>query len=166
MMNYKIKGINLGSWFLMEGYILGGRNIPESLFKDRFKNIYGQKELEKFQRFFRDNFIQEEDFRNISRIGANTIRVPFNYRLIEKGPYSYSREGLSYLDKVFLWAKKYNLKIILDLHAACGAQNCDWHADSNGKAFLWRKKENRARTISLWQKIVERFKNECQNESN
>jgi len=159
-MDYKIKGINLGSWFLIEGYILGGRNISESFFKGRFKDIYGHKELGNFQKLFRDNFIQEEDFHNISLIGANTIRVPFNYRLIEKNPYSYSKEGLAYLDKVFLWARKYNLKIILDLHAAPGAQNCDWHADSSGKALLWKKKENQKRTFSLWQKIVERFKDE------
>jgi len=156
-----IKGLNLGSWLLMEGYILGGRNIAESLFKEKFKKIYGQKELQNFECAFRNNFITENDFRNISAMGVNSIRVPFNYRLIEKKPYSYCEEGFSYLKKVLRWADRYKLGIILDLHAAAGAQNCDWHADSSGAALLWQKKEYRQRTFALWEAIVDRFKDEA-----
>jgi aryl-phospho-beta-D-glucosidase BglC (GH1 family) len=159
-LNRKIKGVNLGSWLLMEGYILGGRNIPESQFKESLKTLYGEKPLKEFERLFRDNFIKEEDFKNISLMGANAIRVPFNYRLIENSPFSYCEEGFSYLEKAFSWAEKYNLGIILDLHAAPGAQNCDWHSDSNGSALFWEEEEYRNRAISLWEKVVDRFKNE------
>ena len=153
-----IRGVNLGSWLLMEGYILGGANIAESSFKQKFKKIYGRKELEEFENLFRDNFITENDFKKISALGANAVRVPFNYRLIEKRSYSYFEEGFSYLEKAFSWAQKYNLGVILDLHAASGSQNCDWHADSSGKALLWEDKENQQRTIALWEAIVDRFK--------
>ena len=156
----KIKGVNLGSWLLMEGYILGGRNIAECSFKEQFKKIYGKNELEKFEASFRNTFIREIDFKNISRIGANSIRVPFNYRLIEKSPYSYFKEGFRYLEKVFRLAGKYKLGVILDLHAAAGSQNYDWHADSKGKALLWDRKEYRRRTFALWEVIVDRFKDE------
>lgn len=154
----KIKGVNLGGWLLMEGYILGGRNIPESEFKKEFKKIYGQEELKDFERIFRDNFIKEEDFKNISLMGANSIRVPFNFRLIEKKPFVYSQEGLSYIDRVLSWAEKYNLGVILDLHAACGSQNCDWHSDSQGPALLWEDETYQERTYSLWEEIVNRYK--------
>jgi len=153
-----IRGVNLGSWLLMEGYILGGANIAESNFKQRFIKTYGRNELEKFEYLFRDNFITENDFKKISSFGANAVRVPFNYRLIERKPYSYSEEGFSYLEKAFTWAQKYNLGVILDLHAASGSQNCDWHADSSGKALLWEDKDNQCRTIALWEAIVSRFK--------
>lgn len=156
--NRKIKGVNLGGWLLMEGYILGGRNIPESEFKKEFKKIYGQEELKDFERIFRDNFIKEEDFKNISLMGANSIRVPFNFRLIEKKPFVYSQDGLSYIDKVLSWAEKYNLGVILDLHAASGSQNCDWHSDSQGKALLWEDETYQERTYSLWEEIASRFK--------
>lgn len=154
----RIKGINLGGWLLMEGYILGGRNIPESSFKKAFKNIYGDKELKRFERLFRDNFIREDDFKNIALMGANAVRVPFHYRLIENKPFSYSQEGFHYLDKVLSWAKDYKLGVILDLHAAPGAQNCDWHSDSQGKALLWEKDNYRERTLSLWEAVADRFK--------
>ncbi len=156
----KIKGVNLGSWLLMEGYILGGPNIAESRFKSEFKKFYGTKELDRFSTAFRDAFICESDFENISKMGANSIRVPFNHRLIEEKPYSYSPKGFKYLEKVFSWANKYRLGVILDLHAAPGSQNCDWHADSSGTALLWDKKEYQQRTFVLWEKIVDRFKDE------
>ena len=155
----RIKGVNLGGWLLMEGYILGGRNIAESEFKSLFKKRYGKKELERFETLFRDTFIQEKDFKIIKEWGANCIRVPFHYRLIEKAPFKYDKKGFSYLEKVFRWAQDYDLKVILDLHAACGCQNEDWHSDSQGEALLWKKKIYQERTFRVWEEIVNRFKN-------
>ena len=156
----EIKGVNLGSWLLMEGYILGGKNIPESLFKKRFMSIYGAKELKKFEDSFRKNFIVKDDFKKIAQMGAKCIRVPFNYRLLETRPYGYSEEGFKHLDRVFSWADEFGLGVILDLHAAQGAQNCDWHADSSGQAFLWQDKKYRERVLCLWERIADRFKEE------
>jgi aryl-phospho-beta-D-glucosidase BglC (GH1 family) len=144
----------------MEGYILGGRNIAESEFKRSFLKIYGKRELGRFESLFRDNFITEEDFKNISSLGANTIRLPFNHKLIETKPFVYSKDWLAYLRKALTLAKKYNLGVILDLHAAPGAQNCDWHSDSDGTARFWQKEEFRKRTLKLWEFIVTQLKDE------
>ncbi|MDD4182616.1 MAG: cellulase family glycosylhydrolase [Candidatus Omnitrophica bacterium] len=153
----KLKGVNLGSWLMMEGYILGGRNIPESIFKQNFGKINGKAALSEFIRLFRDNFISEDDFKNISQMGANCIRLPFNYRLITK---EYPKNGLTYLKKALTWAHKYNLGVILDLHAAPGAQNCDWHSDSTGRALFWEKEKFRKETLNLWDELVSEFKDE------
>lgn len=158
MTKNRIKGVNLGCWLMMEGYILGGRNIPESEFKLRFKKVYKENGLKEFERFFRNNFIREQDFKNIASMGANAIRLPFNSRLIETKPFAYFQEGFSYLEKALAWAGKYKLGVILDLHAAPGSQNCDWHGDSNGKADLWEEAGYRERTYALWERVVDRFK--------
>ena len=154
----KLKGINLGGWLLMEGYLLGGRNISESEFKENFKKIYGFKGLARFEKLYRENFILEQDIKNIAELGANCLRLPFHYRLLEKRPFHYDNEGFKYLDTALKWAKKYKLKVILDLHAAAGSQNCDWHGDSQGRALLWEKKIFRTRTYRLWEAIATRFK--------
>lgn len=149
----QIKGINLGGWLLMEGYILGGRNISETKFKRDFLKTNGRKELKNFERAFRSNFIDEEDFKNIKSFGFNSIRLPFHYKIAEK-------DNLEYLKDAFKWASKYGIKIILDLHAAKGSQNQDWHSDSDGKANLWLKKSFRIQTVKLWEKIATIFKDE------
>ena len=41
----KLRGVNLGGWLLMEGYLLGGRNIPEREFKERKRNWRGLNRL-------------------------------------------------------------------------------------------------------------------------
>ena len=79
-----LRGVNLGGWLMMEGYIFYGRNIPEKVFKAEFKKRYSRKELDNFTNLYRDNFIQESDFKNISSLGFNCIRLPFNYRLLEE----------------------------------------------------------------------------------
>lgn len=155
-----LKGVNLGSWLLMEGYILGGRNIPEQEFKTKFKKIYGKKELESFERKFRNSFIAESDLRLISSWGANCIRLPLHYKIFENKPYQYNDGSLKFIRKVLRWADNYNLKVILDLHAACGCQNCDWHADSKGKALLWENEKFRMRTYALWEYLAANLKDE------
>ena len=40
-----LRGVNLGGWLMMEGYILHGRNIAERIFKAEFKKRWGQKDL-------------------------------------------------------------------------------------------------------------------------
>ena len=50
---------------------------------------------------------------------------------------------------------------MLDLHAAPGAQNHDWHSDSLGDLReLWTKKSNRHKTYDLWQMLADRYKDE------
>ncbi len=155
-----LKGVNLGGWLMMEGYILHSLNVPERTFKKEFAQKLGQKTLEGFERDFRNHFIQEKDFKNIAKLGFNCLRVPFNSRLIEKAPYQYSTTGVQHLDRTISWGKRYGLWIILDLHAACGAQNHDWHSDSLGKAELWQRKNLQDRTIALWEFLADRYKNE------
>lgn len=155
----KIKGINLGGWLLMEGYILGGPNIAESQIKKDFKKSCGEKELKDFENSFRKNFIKKEDFQNIAGLKASHVRLPFNSKLIEKKPYFYSKKNTEIIKKALDWAAEFKLKVILDLHAAPGAQNHDWHGDSCGPANFWQKKSYRNQAVEIWSYLSSKFKN-------
>ena len=157
-----LKGVNLGGWLMMEGYMFGGRNTPEHEFKASFEKTLGKAALDDIVRTFRDTFIQEEDIKAIKGWGANCVRLPFNYRLIEfeDRPYSFNEEGLKYLDKAIKWCEKHGLYCILDLHAAPGAQNNAWHSDSYGKAELFDIEQNRDRFLRLWFFLADRYR-EC-----
>ncbi len=153
-----LKGVNLGGWLMMEGYILHARNLAEQNFKKNFAKALGEKTLREFEEQFRNSFIEEKDIKTIAGWDFNCVRVPFNYRLIEKKPFRYAEEGVSYLDKIVNWCQKYNLWAILDLHAAAGAQNHDWHSDSLGKADLWNGDGFKERTYRLWEFLADRYK--------
>jgi aryl-phospho-beta-D-glucosidase BglC (GH1 family) len=148
-----LKGLNLGGWLMMEGYILGGRNIPEYKFKMDFTRFQNKGRLAQFTRLFRENFIRKLDFKVIQESGFNCVRIPFNFRLIQDGDFSYLKIAIE-------WCKKYGLYCILDLHAAPGSQNYEWHSDSPGEALLWKDKKYQKEFIRIWQMLVSEFKNE------
>jgi endoglucanase len=148
-----LKGVNLGGWLMMEGYILGGRNLPETEYKNKFKKINGEKELEDFVYSFRKNFVTEEDIKRIKELGFNCVRVPFHYSVVEK--------QFFWLEKVVEWCKKYGVYCILDFHGVKGAQSDDWHADAvGGKGKFWYEKKYQQVFYTIWKKISDKFKNE------
>ena len=153
-----LHGVNLGGWLMMEGYIMYAPNIAEQIFKKNFVEVLGPSALKEFEKTFRANFIQESDFKTIADSGWNCVRVPFNSRLIEKAPFQYDEDGAGYLDEVVRWGEKYGVWVILDLHAACGAQNHDWHSDSLGPADLWQNESLQDRTVALWEFLAGRYK--------
>lgn len=147
-----LRGMNLGGWLMMEGYILGGRNIPEHEFKQRFQRIYGKAGLKELECLFRKNFIGEKDFQIMRDLGFNTLRIPFHFRLAQ------DRDSFGFIENAVRLCSKYQLYCILDLHAAPGSQNADWHSDSSGSALFWREKKHQEKFIRIWQEIAERFK--------
>ena len=157
----RLRGVALGGWLMMEGYMMYGRNIAERDFKAAFEKALGKDALEDFTRSFRETFVREEDIKLIRDWGANCIRVPFNYRLIEfeDRPFSFNEEGLGYLDNVVKWCEKYGIYCILDMHAAPGAQNPDWHSDcSDSKPQFFMYELNTERYLRLWHFLAGRYK--------
>ena len=148
-----LQGVNFGGWLMMEGYFMHTANTAEQFMKKEFAGALGKRALADLEESFRRNFIQESDVRQVKAWGFNCVRLPFNYRLLHG-------QGIRYLDEAVGWANTHGVYLILDLHAAPGAQNTDWHSDSPGKAELWTKKSNRHRTYEIWERLADRYKNE------
>lgn len=155
-----LRGVNFGGWLMREAYILHAPNRPERILRLEFTNTLGAKPWQDFDEAFCRNFIRESDVRRVASWGLNCIRVPFHFRAVEDKPFRFQASGLKYLDAVVRWAKKHRLWVILDLHAAPGSQNHDWHSDSSGKAEFWIKKNYWQRAIALWEFLAERYKEE------
>ena len=66
-----------------------------------------------------ETFIKEEDFKIISDLGFDHVRVPVDYNLVEEENGTYTN-GFKYIDRAISWSKKYNLNMILDLHETYG----------------------------------------------
>ncbi|MDE2213692.1 MAG: glycoside hydrolase family 5 protein [Candidatus Omnitrophica bacterium] len=149
-----LRGVNFGGWLMMEAYFMYSPNWPQQVFEKEFVRRHGPEALQKLLKSFRENFITEADVRQVASWGMNCIRLPFHYKVAA------DRETLAYLDRAVSWGRKHKVYLILDLHAAYGAQNHDWHSDSMGPAELWTKKSNRHKTYDLWQMLADRYKDE------
>ncbi|MEK7818786.1 MAG: cellulase family glycosylhydrolase [Bacteroidota bacterium] len=158
-----LRGINLGNWLVPEGYMFKFEktNSPR-LINQTFSELLGPDETKKFWKKFRDNYITKSDIAFIKKMGLNSIRVPFNYKLFvsEDHETKYDGPGFEMLDRVIKWSKEENLFVVLDMHCAPGGQTGDNIDDSFGYPFLFESDEAQNLTIDIWQKIASRYANE------
>ena len=89
-----LRSIGIGGWLMMEGYMLGGKNIAEHTFKAGIRALYGKKRLERFTSGFQRHFFNESDVGRIKKLGFNCARLPFNYRILA------AKDGFKLLDLV------------------------------------------------------------------
>lgn len=145
----------------MENFINGFPGVEHTLRQIFIQELGILKAKFFFDRML-DHFITEQDIAFVKNLGINSIRIPFNYRHLENDqkPYFYRDEGFHRLKQVLGWCEKYSLYAILDLHAAQGYQNSDWHCDNNtGTASLWDHPHFQNRLVALWNTLAREFKN-------
>ena len=83
-----IKGTNLGNWLNPEGYMFGfGRTNSAWMIDLMFKEAVGPDFVAEFWQQFKDNYVTRKDIDFIASQGANTIRLPFNYKLFTDEDY-------------------------------------------------------------------------------
>ena len=157
-----IAGTNLGNWLNPEGYMFGfGKTNSPSMINNLFCQLIGPAEAASFWKTFKDCYITEADIRYIAQEGANTIRVPFHYKLFTDEDYmglTSSQDGFERLDSVVEWCGKNNLYVILDMHDAPGGQTGDNIDDSYGYPFLMENEADKEEFCEIWSKIAAHYK--------
>lgn len=158
-----LRGINLGNWLMPEGYMFKFEvaTAPWQI-EQLVKELVGPAEANAFWKKFRANYITAADIRYLKQIGLNSLRLPFNYKLLtpEDYPHVWLEEGFALLDSAIAWSKAEGLFVILDMHAApCGqtGTNID---DSVGHPWLFESTECQDRLVEVWQKLATRYRNE------
>lgn len=84
----------------------------------------------------REEFIKEDDFAWMAQQGFECVRIPVGYWLFETTDEFI--DGERYLQCAFLWAKRYQIKIILDFHALQGSQNGKRHSGQSGRTKFYQ----------------------------
>ena len=155
--------MNLGNWLVPEGYMFKFKsaNSPR-LIETVINQLVGEDEARRFWKTYRDNYITSEDIHLLKKLGFNSVRIPFNYRLFLSAddPSKLEGDGYRLLDRVVKWSKQEGLYVILDMHAAPGGQTGDNIDDSFGYPFLFESSESQELTVKIWQKIATQFQNE------
>jgi glucan 1,3-beta-glucosidase len=134
----KVRGVNLGGWFVLEPWITpslfepwadSAEVVDEYTYCAKLGKDTASKNLEAHW----DNWITEKDFEEIAGNKLNHVRIPIGYWSIPNSnvpsdPYvmgAYDR-----LKTAMDWADQYGLMVMLDLHGAQGSQN---GFDNSGK---------------------------------
>ena len=153
-----IKGTNLGNWLNPEGYMFGFRKTNSAGFIDLcFREMVGPDAAAEFWKTFKDNYITRDDIAFIASCGANTIRLPFNYRLFTDEDYmglSSDQDGFKRVDDVVGWCREFGLYLILDMHDCPGGQTGDNIDDGYGYPWLFESEKSQDLFCSIWKKIA------------
>ena len=155
-----LKGCNLGNWLLLEMWMLAIHDIRDQYeFESILTERFGEAEKDRLMDLYRANWICERDFPIIRSFGFNTVRLPFNYRLLEDDakPFQLKPDAFQWLDHTIDLATKYGLYVILDMHGVPGGQSTDHTTGRAGENKLWLE-ENRLRTAWLWKEIANHYK--------
>jgi aryl-phospho-beta-D-glucosidase BglC (GH1 family) len=159
-----LRGIGLGNWLLAEAYMFRLDDGPESERQIRalVAELIGPDAARRFWREWRERYVTREDVQFIARSGLNSIRVPFNFRLLtpEDEPDRWLEDGFAVLDRVIGWAREAGLYVILDLHGAPGGQTGENIDDSWGRPWLFESRESQDRLVELWRRIATRYRDE------
>lgn len=123
-----VRGVNLGGWLVLEPWITPSLfdNTGNPAIVDEW--TFGQYQDPTVARAALTNhwntWITENDFQMIAAAGLNHVRIPIGYWAYAVGPGEpYIQGQRNYLGKAIGWAKKYGIKVIIDLHGAPGSQN-------------------------------------------
>ena len=161
---FLMKGTNLGNWLVPEGYMFKFKSVNSPrLINEALEEILGPEETTKFWKTYQETYITAGDIHFIKASGMNSIRIPFNYRLFTSENYCGQNNpdrGFELLDRVIGWCRNEGLYVILDMHCAPGGQTGDNIDDGYGYPFLFKSKEMRELTASIWKRIANHYKNE------
>lgn len=159
-----IKGTNLGNWLNPEGYMFGFTNTNSArMINQMFCELVGPDFTADFWKQFKDNYITRRDIEFIAGLGANTIRLPFHYKLFTDEDYmglTAEQDGFARVDSVVNWCRDNKLYLILDMHDAPGGQTGDNIDDSYGYPWLFESERSQQLFCDIWRNIAERYKNE------
>jgi len=169
--NVLLRGEGLGGWMLQEGYMLGiNKESRQNKIRSRLEAMMGPEETSEFYDAWLHNFIQKADIDSMHAWGFNSVRLPMHYNLftlaVDKEPVAgkntWLKKGFELTDSLLSWCKANNMYLILDLHAVPGGQGNDLNiADRDpSNPSLWQSDANQQKTIALWKKLAERYKNE------
>ncbi|QIX01616.1 hypothetical protein AMS68_007133 [Peltaster fructicola] len=134
-----IHGINLGGWLSIEpfitpslfsGYTTRDGVVDEYTLSAKLGASKAKSTIEQHY----SSFVNEQTFVDIQAAGFDHVRIPFSYWAItsyDNDPYV-SQVGWRYLLRAIEWARKYGLRINLDLHGAPGSQNGWNHSGRQG----------------------------------
>ncbi|KAI3579443.1 glycoside hydrolase superfamily, partial [Fusarium oxysporum f. sp. albedinis] len=123
----KIRGVNLGSQFIIERWMAeeSWKNMGCSAYNDEWacvKGIGQDKANAAFKKHW-ETWIIEDDIKQIASLGLNAVRIPVGYwmyeDIIQKGEY-WPRGGIWHLDRIVGWCKKHGIYAVIGLHSAPG----------------------------------------------
>jgi endoglucanase len=154
------RGIGLGGWLVPEGYMLHtpGHWGPQQI-NEAIVDLIGGDAAATFWELYRAHHVAEKDIAAIADWGFDHVRLPMHWNLLyDAWDGSFLESGFATIDSLVTWSERHDLGVILDMHAAPGAQSDGPIADSDGEARLWTEPDPyQDFLVEIWAEIARRY---------
>jgi hypothetical protein len=160
-----LNAMNFGNWMVMEGYMMNSSSqAPDQhTWKQKLNTLVGTENTKTFFNAWLANHVTQQDVIQVKTWGFNAVRLPLHHEYFFDSTSSdgWNTQGFTLLNNVINWCKSANIYVIIDLHAAPGGQSNNAISDYDStKPSLWESESNKTKTVDLWKKISEIYKNE------
>ena len=119
------RGVNLGGWMS--------------------QCDYSQERLE--------HFIEKKDIAVVASWGADHVRIPVDYNVLENEDGSYKQDGFARIEKAIGWCREYGLNAVIDLHKTAG-----YSFDAGEKeAGFFESGKYQERFYRLWEEMAANY---------
>lgn len=166
-----IRGVNLGGWLIYEPFITPSffekysekdEVIDEWSLIGKLNQTGGMALVKKTVESHYRDWVTEDTIREIAEAGLDHIRIPYGYWAVKTYPGDQYLPNISwrYLLRAIEWARRYGLRVNVDLHSVPGGQNGWNHSGRQGKV-AWLNgtdgDENGEETIAIHKQLAEFF---------
>ena len=157
-----LRGLGLGGWLVPEGYMIHMTAIdggsPRTI-RAQIADLIGESGADRFFELYRAKYVAEKDIAAIAEWGFDHIRLPMHYNLLfDPDTETFIESGFTLIDTFLDWCRKYEIDVILDMHAAPGGQNDSPISDSDGEARLWTEPvPYQNQLVTIWTEIARRY---------
>jgi hypothetical protein len=157
---------------LQEPYMLKLSGVAPAQYdiKKKITALVGEERCAEFYDAWLAGMVTRRDIDSLKAWGFNSVRLPMHYNLFTppaeeeplEGEFTWIEKGFMMTDSLLAWCAANEMYLILDLHAAPGGQGNDIPiADvDTAKPNLWENEVNRWKTVVLWYRLAERYRNE------
>ncbi|MDN5804712.1 MAG: cellulase family glycosylhydrolase, partial [Microlunatus sp.] len=153
MSSPQLRGVNLGGWFVVEPW------MTPALFAgtpavDEYTLMSAPRGPDLIRRH-RETFITEADFAWIADHGLDLVRLPVGFWTMHGTPPYLP--ALDLLDEAMNWARRYGLKVLLDMHGVAGSQNGRDHSGRVGPRQFYRISQHREDSLDALSELAARY---------
>ena len=166
----RYRGVNIGGWLSLEPFIApsvfeqftsSDGVVDEWTLCEKLGTLQARTQIEQHY----SSWVNEQTFADIQAAGFDHVRIPFGYWAVTTydGDPFVAQVAWRYLLRAIEWARKYGLRIKLDLHGAPGSQN-GWNHSGRQGAIGWLNgtdgQLNGQRTIDIHKQLAQFFTQE------
>ncbi|KAK9692507.1 hypothetical protein K7432_014288 [Basidiobolus ranarum] len=161
-----VRGVNAGGWLVLEPFIapsLFEGFQPEDGVIDEWTlcQKLGKEECKKRITKHYETFYTEADFKQMAEAGLDHVRIPIGYWAVDiQDGEPFIDGSWEYLLKGVNWARKYGLRVMVELHGAPGSQNGWNHSGRSGEVRFLNGpngQQNADRTMDVVVKVASFF---------